>query len=129
MAGGRPTDYDPSLCDKVIELGKLGKSYTQIAVALDVAKKTLYNWSDEHPEFLHALERARECAQDWWENQGQLGLTADKFNAGVWNKSMSCRFPDDYMDKSRQEIDAKLRVDNITDNELDARIASLLGKT
>ncbi len=101
---GRPTSYLPEHCDAVIALGKQGKSFTQIAVSLDISKKTLYNWADENPEFLHALERARECAQDWWENQGMAGMWADKFNAAVWAKSMSCRFPDDYMDKSKQEV-------------------------
>jgi transposase len=121
---GRPTDYMPEHCDVVIALGKQGKSYTQIAVNLDISKKTLYNWADEHPEFLHALERARECAQDWWETKGQQGLDADKFNASVWAKSMSCRFPDDYSDKNKVEHSGS--ISTLTDKELDAKIAAYL---
>ena len=107
---GRPTDYLPEHCDAVIALGLQGKSYTQIAVSLGITRKTLYAWGEKNPEFLYALERARESAMDWWESAGQEGLTADKFNAAVWSKSMSCRFPDDYMDKSKQEINGKQAV-------------------
>lgn len=104
---GRPSDYKQEYCDIVIKLGTEGKSYTQIAVDLGITRKTLYAWGEAHPEFLNALERARECAQAWWERQGMLGMWADKFNAAVWNKSMSCRFPDDYTDKTKQEMSGK----------------------
>lgn len=101
---GRPTKYNNALCSAVLALGAEGKSYVQIAVKLGVSRDTLYEWAAEHAEFSDALKRARECAQAWWEDQGQAGLGADKFNAGVWNKSMSCRFPDDYSDKKKIEI-------------------------
>lgn len=104
---GRPTDYMPEHCEVVIALGAKGKSYTQIAVALGITRKTLYAWGEKNPAFLYALERARECAMDWWETQGQMGLTADRFNAPVWAKSMSCRFPDDYSDKNKVELTGK----------------------
>lgn len=99
MAGGRPSKYDPAYCDKVIELGKEGKSLTQIAVALDVPKSTIISWSNQHLEFSTALTRAKECEQAWWEQKGMDGLTADKFNSAVWSKSMSARFRDDYTER------------------------------
>lgn len=99
MAGGRPSKYDPAYCDKVIALGKEGKSLTQIAVALDVPKSTVISWSNQHLEFSTALTRAKECEQAWWEDKGMLGLTADKFNSAVWSKSMSARFRDDYTER------------------------------
>lgn len=101
---GRPTKYTEDMCDAVIELGVQGKSYVQIAVKLGVSRDTLYEWAAEHAKFSDALKHARECAQAWWEDAGQRGLDADKFNAGVWNKSMSCRFPDDYSDKKKIEL-------------------------
>jgi hypothetical protein len=39
---GRPTTYDPSYCERVIELGEKGKSKAQIASALRVSRKSLY---------------------------------------------------------------------------------------
>lgn len=103
-AGGRPTDYRDEYCEQIIELGRLGYSKVQMACELGIVKKTLFNWAEEHPEFLHALTRAEQESQAWWEKQGQLGLTADKFQASLWAKSMSARFPDDYTEKSKQEL-------------------------
>lgn len=96
MAVGRPSAYDPAFCEKVVELGKLGKSVTQIACALDVSKETVYAWIREKPEFSDAMTRARAYSQAWWEEMGQAGLTMQGFNAFLWAKNVSCRFREDY---------------------------------
>ncbi|XQA74607.1 helix-turn-helix domain-containing protein [Xanthomonas sacchari] len=104
MPGGRPSDYSPEYCQTVIDLGKQGKSVVQMACALDVAKSTLYVWAENHPEFSDAFTRAKQWAQDWWETQGQCGLTADKFNASLWSRSMAARFPEDYQERKGVEL-------------------------
>lgn len=103
MPLGRPTLYLPEYCERVIELGKDGKSQVQIACALDVDPKTLRDWAAAHEEFSLALTRAKAHEQDWWETQGQKGLTADKFNSAVWSKSMSARFRDEYTERTKSE--------------------------
>jgi hypothetical protein len=97
--GGRPSTYNPAYCKRVIELGKQGKSQVQIAVALDIPRSTMQSWADQHIEFSASLTRAKQCEQAWWEDIGQNGLTADKFNSAVWSKSMSARFRDDYTER------------------------------
>ncbi len=108
---GRPTDYKPEYCQRVIELGRLGKSKAQIAANLDVARQTMEDWARAHPEFLDAITRARDLALAWWEDQAQVGLVTEPgtgtFNASLWSKSVSCRFPDDYRDNSRHEVTGK----------------------
>lgn len=99
---GRPSIYDPSYCDVVIELGKEGKSLAQMCAHFDIARSTIDNWADLNPEFSEALSRARAHAQAWWEDKGMAGLTADKFNSAVWTKSMQARFREDYTE--RQEV-------------------------
>lgn len=101
--GGRPTDYKPEYCVDVIDLGKAGKSKAQMASHFDVARSTIDKWAEAHPEFSEALSRAMAHCQAWWENEGQTGMTSDKFNAAVWKKSVEARFRDDYTE--RQEID------------------------
>lgn len=101
---GRPSEYRPEYCDLVIELGKLGKSVVQMACAIDVSRQTLYEWAETHEDFSDAFTRAKQWAQDWWETQGQLGLTADKFNAPVWSRSMAARFPADYQERKGLEL-------------------------
>lgn len=107
---GRPTDYRAEYCERVIELGREGKSYTQIACELDVAKSTLYEWKAAKPEFSDALTRARELAQAWWENigQGQMVSPVQGFSASLFAKQVSCRFPEDYTEKTKQEVTGTL---------------------
>ena len=107
---GRPTDYKPEHCERVIALGRLGKSHAQIAADIDVSRNTLYNWQAEHPEFLGAITYARDLAQAWWENvgQGQMIEPMQGFSAALFAKQVSCRFPDDYTDKNKTEVTAKV---------------------
>ena len=105
---GRPSKYDSAFCERVIQLGKLGKSIEQIACELDVGTKTIYNWRDEHPEFLRALDMAREFEQNWWETIAQTHMIeekdAAKLNASIWSRSMAARFPKKYRESTKQEI-------------------------
>lgn len=105
---GRPSLYDPSYCDKVIELGKLGKSVEAIASMLDVGTKTLYRWRDEHEEFRHALEVAKEHELRWWEEIAQGYMLehkdGERLNATIWSRSMAARFPKKYRESVKQEI-------------------------
>lgn len=106
MPGGQPTKYDPKFCKEVIELGAKGKSITQIAFALKIAKKTIYNWADAHEEFLHSIEEARDLAQGWWEDQGHENLHNKNFQARLWEKNMQARFRNDWL--VRTETVAKI---------------------
>lgn len=105
---GRPSLYDPSYCDKVVELGRLGKSLEQISSNLGVSCRVLYDWRDRYPEFLRALEEAKEAEQTWWEDQAQAYMleTKDgpKLNASIWSRSMAARFPKKYRESVKQEI-------------------------
>ena len=108
MAGGRPTDYDPSYCDDVIEYGRKGKSRAWTAAELGICRQTLANWETAHPEFLDAMTRANVLSQQWWEDAGQSGMAADKFNGPVWAKNMANRFREDWRERTEQDI-------NVTD--------------
>jgi len=105
---GRPSEYDPIYCDKVIELGKLGKSFEQMSAQLDVSYRTLCRWRDTHEEFCHALEDAQVLAQSWWEEQAQSYMIehkdGERLNASLWSRSMAARFPKNYSDRVKQEI-------------------------
>jgi hypothetical protein len=111
MPAGRPSDYDPKHCETVIELGKRGKSLAQMASHFDAARSTIDEWASKHPEFSEALTRAKAHAQAWWEDAGQDGLKADKFNAQVWTKSMQARFRDDYTERQQIEQTGKTTIE------------------
>lgn len=105
---GRPTLYDPAYCEKVIELGRLGKSVEQICYHLNVSLRTIYTWRDAHEDFLHALEDAKTLEQAWWEEQAAAYMVenkeSDKLNASLWSRSMAARFPKKYRESTKTEI-------------------------
>ena len=105
---GRPSLYDPKYCEKVIALGKIGKSVEQIASTLNVSLRTMYSWRDAHEEFLHALEDAKTYEQAWWEEQAAAYMVenkeSDRLNATLWSRSMAARFPKKYRESVKQEI-------------------------
>ena len=105
---GRPTLYDPVMCEEVIELGRIGKSVEQIAANLNLSLRVLYAWRDKHEEFMHAMEYAKELEQAWWEDQAQSYMVenkeSDRLNASLWSRSMAARFPKKYRESTKTEI-------------------------
>lgn len=113
----RPTVYKPSLCEKVVEYGKMGKSVAWMAAELGVSKQTLHNWTQEHPEFLDAFTRAKLESQRWWEDVGQEHVVArpgeGSLNAGVYARSMAARFPEDWRENKGVELSGGIQHDVI----------------
>lgn len=108
---GRPTDYRAEYCERVIALGREGKSKAQIACALDVHRGTLDDWAGRHAEFAVAIARARDLSLAWWEEQLERGIWAGKeFNATAYAFAMKNRFPDDYRDKHEHKVEGQLDV-------------------
>ena len=93
---GRPSKYDVAYCDRVVELGRQGKSRAQIAAAIGVSRNTLDNWAEQHPEFLSAIKDAHDLALAWWEEAGQLGMQRRDFNASMFIFQVVNRFRGDY---------------------------------
>ena len=107
MPGGRPTDYKPEYCEKLIEWSKDGHSLVWIGSQLDVTRETLYEWGRVHPEFSDAMNVGRAHCQAWWEQKGRDGLADPRFNAALWSKNMGPRFKQDWSEKSQLEITGK----------------------
>jgi transposase-like protein len=105
---GRPSLYDPKYCEEVVALGKLGKSVEQIASRLGFSLRTMYQWKEQHQEFLHALEEAKEHEQAWWEDQADAYMVetkeGPKLNSAIWSRSMAARFPKKYRESTKTEI-------------------------
>lgn len=109
MSIGRPTKYDPEICEKVLDLFKQGKSIRQICLILDISKSTFYLWKEEHEEFSDTINEGLDFSQGWWEEQGQQGLWfsniegAEKLNYTGWFMNMKNRFKQDWRDKQPEE--------------------------
>jgi hypothetical protein len=124
MPAGRPTDYKPEYCDKVISLGRDGASKAEIAHALGVSRNTLDNWAASHPEFLSAVKEAVSLAQGWWESEGRKATfgASPGFNATAFIFTMKNRFPDDWKDKRETEISGDLTI--TSKEQRDAAVAA-----
>lgn len=101
---GRPTEYRPEFCARVLELGKEGASVVEMAADLGVHRDSLYEWEKVHSDFSDAFTHARQHSQAWWERQGRVNLLTQGFNASLWSKNMGCRFKGDWTEKTQQEI-------------------------
>lgn len=98
---GRPSKYEPAMCETVVALGDEGKSKAQIAAKLGVIRETVDIWAKKHPEFSDAIKEAQERALAWWEDKGQAGIDAGagNFNATAFIFQMKNRFRADYRDQ------------------------------
>ena len=62
MAGGRPSEFDPAMCEQVTKLCLLGATDEQLADFFEVCVATIYNWKLKHPEFVEAIREGKEDA-------------------------------------------------------------------
>lgn len=61
---GRPSKFNESLREKILELAKSGKTIEQIADIVGVTPRTIYNWQGKHRDLFHALKEAKQVADD-----------------------------------------------------------------
>lgn len=59
---GRPTAFDPTRIPEIINYCKLGAIDEDLAEMLEVCIATIYNWKNDHPEFLDAIKQGKELA-------------------------------------------------------------------
>ena len=82
---GRPTDYNKEFhTTDIIRLGKEGCGVEEIASEWDVVKQTVYNWTEKHPEFLDAFNKAREHSVAWWMSYGRKNMENKDTNARMY---------------------------------------------
>ena len=120
---GRPSKYDPSYCDKVIEWGKQGYSREMIAGELDVSWNTLLSWCDAHSDFLEALDTAKMHEMIYFEKIGIQHMVeapqGNRLNAAIWSRSLAARFPQKYRENNKVEVvgknDGAVQVDIVHD--------------
>lgn len=104
---GRPSKYDPSFCDLIMDLGAQGKSKAQMAADLGCSRNTMDNWATQNPEFQRALKDALDLSLAWWETTGQQNMTRSGFNATAFIFQVKNRFREDYRDVNAHEVTGK----------------------
>lgn len=117
-AGGRPSEYKPEWAKMLPDMFRDGQSVVEVATELNISKSAYYEYEKKYPEFMDASTRGKQISQAWWEKQGRINLfdtseydgetkqsMSKRFNAGLWAKNVSNRFPNDWRDK--QEVEHK----------------------
>ena len=109
MPAGRPSKYDPAYCQRIINHMAEGASVASFAAEIGVARDTISEWANRHPEFSAAVKIAKAKCGAWWETQGRNlavngGGSATLVIFGLKNMS-----PDDWREK--QEIQHGGKVD------------------
>lgn len=154
--GGRPTKFKPEYVDQVRKLCAIGAIDEEIAEFFEVSRATISTWKLEHPDFLEALKLGKASVDDRVERsllQMALGYEQDEvkifmpagaekpiyapFRAKVPASPTAAIFflknrrPDLWRDVHRQEVTGHnggpVEYRKLTDEEVDARIASILG--
>ena len=102
---GRPSSYDPAMCDRVVECGREGMGIAEMAAEIGISRETFNVWRKDRKDFSDAVKEAVALSQAWWEKQGRMATfgAIDGFNATSYIFQMKNRFRDDWRDKHEME--------------------------
>lgn len=149
MPAGRPSSYHDSYPKQAEKLCQLGATDAQIADFFEVAQSTIYLWKHQHPEFSEALKAGKEFADErvvrslyqravgYEQDEVKIFMPAgasepvyapyrarvqaDTTAAIFWLKN---RRPEEWRDRS--DVTVRHEASELTDAELDSRIAELV---
>jgi hypothetical protein len=110
MANKPLTKYDPSMCDKMVEMGKLGKSQKMMWSELGISKSTANAYVKKHPEFAEALDLALVHSQSFWESLILLNVENKAFNSRLVEIALRGQFQETYRETRDNKIEAKVDV-------------------
>ena len=119
---GRPTKYDPLMCELVTEFGAEGASFCEMAVRLGICVDTFAQYRKKYPEFSEAVKKANDLARAWWENTARRHTFGGaQMNATAWIFTMKNRFPDHYKDRKEVSVTGNVTVTTTSYAELEAK--------
>ncbi len=142
MAGGRPTDYNEELADKVCDLFAMGYSMRQVCLEKGMPNpSSIYLWLSKYKEFSDKYVRAKADGQE--SIVDELSEIADKVLAGEYEPNqarvaadikkwhITKLAPKKYGDRQSLDhtsSDGSMAADGLTTEERQHRINALLAK-
>ena len=105
-----PSKYDPAMCNRMIELGKLGSSQKMIWSDLSISKGTAETWKKKYPEFAEALDLSLVHAQAYWERELLANVDNKGYNSRLAEIALRGQFQQDYRETRDTKIDLKAEV-------------------
>jgi hypothetical protein len=105
--------FKKDMCEKMIELGKLGASQKMIWSDLGITKDVAKSWSKKYPEFADALDMALVHSQAYWEREMLANVGNKTFNSRIAEIALRGQFPTDYRERMdiKQEVKTDVTID------------------
>ena len=100
---GRPSKYKPEYCEAIVAHMAEGASATSFAASIGVARATITEWANEHPEFSVAVMRGKTVCAAWWEKIARINAATGSGNATLTVFGLKNMAPDDWHDKQEVE--------------------------
>ena len=127
MAAKKPANYkyDPAMCERMIELGKLGASQKMIWSDLGISKATAESYKKNHPEFAEALDMALVHSQAHWERELLANIENKGYNSRLAEIALRGQFQQDYRETRDTKLDAKVEIKVDFNKEINDLIAAL----
>jgi len=111
VAAKKPTSkYDPAMCDRMIELGKLGASQKMMWSDIGISKTTADDYKKKYPEFAEALDLALVHSQAYWERLMLENAENKNFNTRMVEVAVRGQFQDTYRETKDTKIDLKAEI-------------------
>jgi hypothetical protein len=105
--------FKPEMCEKMIELGKLGASQKMIWADIGITKDVAAGWRKKYPEFADALDMALVHSQAYWEREMLANIGNKAFNSRIVEVALRGQFPNDYRERMdiKQEVKQDVTID------------------
>jgi hypothetical protein len=103
-----PSKYDPAMCDRMIELGKLGASQKIMWSELGISKGTAESWKKKYPDFADALDLALVHSQAYYERLMLANVDNKNFNSRLIEIALRGQHAADYKETRDTKIEAKI---------------------
>ena len=115
--------WTPDWQNRILELGRQGKTRTHMMEEMMLARQTFYRLYDSDEEFRHTVNRAMVLSQNWWINIAQSRWLEGKeknINSNHWSLMMRNMFKEDWSEK--QYIDHTSNGEKINDKDIVVKI-------
>ena len=97
----RKYKFEPEMCDRMIEMGKLGSSKKMIFADIGITNDVAKGWEKKYPEFKDALDMALVNAQAYWEKMMLDNVNNKGFNSRMVEIAVRGQFQDTYKGNCR----------------------------
>lgn len=102
--------FTADMCDRLIELGKVGSSQKMMWADLGISKTTAEAWKKKYPEFAEALDLALVHSQAFWERELLANVGNKNFNSRLAEIALRGQFQQDYRETRDNKVELKADV-------------------